>query len=187
MAESYRIDYKIVGQLFDTYILIEYDDNLYLIDQHAAHEKLLYDEYMKKIAYDKPDVQELMIAYLYENKKYAEVLLKHTDTLSKMGFEIEDFGNNIIKITAVPMEFINLDFEIFFDDLGELFQHEIDDISKISEIKRACGQEGLPQCHKRGQKTVGRRYKIHNGKFFPKRSAFAVSAWKACYDKIKQD
>ena len=45
MAESYRIDYKIVGQLFDTYILIEYDDNLYLIDQHAAHEKLLYDEY----------------------------------------------------------------------------------------------------------------------------------------------
>ena len=97
MAESYRIDYKIVGQLFDTYILIDYDDNLYLIDQHAAHEKLLYDEYMKKIAYDKPDVQELMIAYLYENKKYAEVLLKHTDTLSKMGFEIEDLAITLLR------------------------------------------------------------------------------------------
>ena len=168
MAESYRIDYKIVGQLFDTYILIEYDDNLYLIDQHAAHEKLLYDEYMKKIAYDKPDVQELMIAYLYENKKYAEVLLKHTDTLSKMGFEIEDFGNNIIKITAVPMEFINLDFEIFFDDLGELFQHEIDDISKISEIKELVAKKACRNAIKGGRKLSEDDIKYIMESFFQK-------------------
>ncbi|WP_283688922.1 DNA mismatch repair endonuclease MutL [Clostridium perfringens] len=94
---------KVIGQFNKTYILAEYDSTLYLIDQHAAHEKILFEKYSSDIAKKKVEIQPLMIPlvvtlptedYLYydENKEIFE----------KSGFKISDFGDNSIRIEEVP-------------------------------------------------------------------------------------
>lgn len=94
---------KVIGQFNKTYILAEYDSTLYLIDQHAAHEKILFEKYSSDIAKKKVEIQPIMIPlvvtlptedYLYydENKEIFE----------KAGFKISDFGDNSIRIEEVP-------------------------------------------------------------------------------------
>ncbi len=94
---------KVIGQFNKTYILAEYDSTLYLIDQHAAHEKILFEKYSSDIAKKKVEIQPLIIPlvvtlpiedYLYydENK----------DIFEKAGFKISDFGDNSIRIEEVP-------------------------------------------------------------------------------------
>ncbi|NGT51935.1 DNA mismatch repair endonuclease MutL [Clostridium perfringens] len=94
---------RVIGQFNKTYILAEYDSTLYLIDQHAAHEKILFEKYSSDIAKKKIEIQPLMIPlvvtlptedYLYydENKEIFE----------KAGFKISDFGDNSIRIEEVP-------------------------------------------------------------------------------------
>ncbi|WP_283695244.1 DNA mismatch repair endonuclease MutL [Clostridium perfringens] len=94
---------RVIGQFNKTYILAEYDFTLYLIDQHAAHEKILFEKYSSDIAKKKVEIQPLMIPlvvtlptedYLYydENKEIFE----------KAGFKISDFGDNSIRIEEVP-------------------------------------------------------------------------------------
>ncbi|WP_283691100.1 DNA mismatch repair endonuclease MutL [Clostridium perfringens] len=94
---------RVIGQFNKTYILAEYDSTLYLIDQHAAHEKILFENYSSDIAKKKVEIQPLMIPlvvtlptedYLYydENKEIFE----------KAGFKISDFGDNSIRIEEVP-------------------------------------------------------------------------------------
>ncbi|WP_255993155.1 DNA mismatch repair endonuclease MutL [Clostridium perfringens] len=94
---------RVIGQFNKTYILAEYDSTLYLIDQHAAHEKILFEKYSLDIAKKKVEIQPLMIPlvvtlptedYLYydENKEIFE----------KAGFKISDFGDNSIRIEEVP-------------------------------------------------------------------------------------
>ncbi|EOU1740088.1 DNA mismatch repair endonuclease MutL [Clostridium perfringens] len=94
---------RVIGQFNKTYILAEYDSTLYLIDQHAAHEKILFEKYSSDIAKKKVEIQTLMIPlvvtlptedYLYydENKEIFE----------KAGFKISDFGDNSIRIEEVP-------------------------------------------------------------------------------------
>lgn len=94
---------KVIGQFNKTYILAEYDSTLYLIDQHAAHEKILFEKYSEDISKKKVEIQPLMIPlvvtlptedYLYydENK----------DIFEKAGFRISDFGDNSIRIEEVP-------------------------------------------------------------------------------------
>ena len=94
---------RVIGQFNKTYILAEYDSTLYLLDQHAAHEKILFEKYSSDIAKKKVEIQPLMIPlvvtlptedYLYydENKEIFE----------KAGFKISDFGDNSIRIEEVP-------------------------------------------------------------------------------------
>ena len=94
---------RVIGQFNKTYILAEYDSTLYLIDQHAAHEKILFEKYSSDIAKKKVEIQPLMIPlvvtlptedYLYydENK----------EIFYKSGFKISDFGDNSIRIEEVP-------------------------------------------------------------------------------------
>ncbi|MGV1065263.1 DNA mismatch repair endonuclease MutL [Clostridium perfringens] len=94
---------RVIGQFNKTYILAEYDSTLYLIDQHAAHEKILFEKYSSDIAKKKVEIQPLMIPlvvtlptedYLYydENKEIFE----------KAGFKISNFGDNSIRIEEVP-------------------------------------------------------------------------------------
>lgn len=94
---------RVIGQFNKTYILAEYDSTLYLIDQHAAHEKILFEKYSSDIAKKEVEIQPLMIPlvvtlptedYLYydENKEIFE----------KAGFKISDFGDNSIRIEEVP-------------------------------------------------------------------------------------
>ena len=105
-----------VGKLFSTYLLIEDGQSLYLIDQHAAHERLLFEKFSAQINNRDIAAQPLLVPYILslnaQEKTGFEALLPN---LISLGFEIEEFGNNTYKVMAVPAIVADMDFKEFFD------------------------------------------------------------------------
>lgn len=97
-------DYKLIGQMFLTYIVLEENNTAYIVDQHAAHERLLYERLRKQIDQGKVVSQQLMVPQIL-NLNYAEA--RRFESLSKyfeeLGFEIEEFGSLSYAIRAVPV------------------------------------------------------------------------------------
>ncbi len=117
-----KINYKYIGSLFDTYILIEIEEKLYIIDQHAAHERLLYEQ-IKEMYYSKSkETQMLLIPSLVELKhNEQELVLRNKELFEETGFMLEEFGDNMIKISGVPNIGYDMDYvELFKDTLDEL-------------------------------------------------------------------
>lgn len=105
LDEKNLADHKVIGQLFDTYWLIEFDDKLFIMDQHAAHEKVLYERFMKRAMEGKPASQQLMPPQIITLTLAAgQVLKENLDIITQMGFEIESFGGNEYAVRAVPVE-----------------------------------------------------------------------------------
>ena len=93
LDEDNKDNYRIIGQLFDTYWLIEFEDRFYMMDQHAAHEKVLYERMMKKIREKHIDTQMIMPPVILTlNMNEEEVLKQNMQVFTKMGYEIEEFG-----------------------------------------------------------------------------------------------
>ena len=100
---SSRLKHKLIGQLFDTYWLIEYNDHLYIIDQHAAHEKVLYEKTVKSLKdrdYNSQMVEPPIILTLNPNEEL--LLNKYMEYFTHIGFEIEPFGGREFAVRAVP-------------------------------------------------------------------------------------
>ena len=96
-------EHRIIGQLFDTYWLIEFRDNLFIIDQHAAHEKVLYEKTMRSM--DKREYTSQILnppVILTLSIQEAETLRKHMQYFQEIGFEIEEFGGKEYALRAVP-------------------------------------------------------------------------------------
>lgn len=103
-------DHRIIGQIFETYWLIEFDDHLYIIDQHAAHEKVLYERTMKSLENKEFTSQTIYPPVLLTlNMQEEELLKKYMDYFKKLGFEIEPFGGKEYSVTAVPGNLFGLD------------------------------------------------------------------------------
>lgn len=103
-------DHRIIGQLFETYWLIEFDDQLYIIDQHAAHEKVLYERTMKTLANKEFTSQAIYPPVLLTlNMQEEELLKKYMGYFQKLGFEIEPFGGKEYSVTALPGNLFGLD------------------------------------------------------------------------------
>ncbi|GKU24714.1 DNA mismatch repair endonuclease MutL [Clostridium folliculivorans] len=94
---------RIIGQFNKTYIIGEYDDTMYLIDQHAAHEKILFEKYLKDIENSHIQVQSLLVPCVINliMDDY-EIILENKSIFEKAGFLIEDFGDNSILLKEVP-------------------------------------------------------------------------------------
>lgn len=98
-----RIKHKLIGQLFDTYWLVEFHEQLFIIDQHAAHEKVLYEKTMKSLKdrdYTSQLINPPIILTLNMNEEL--LLKKHLDYFTGIGFEIEHFGGKEYAVRAVP-------------------------------------------------------------------------------------
>ena len=112
------LDYKYIGVIFKTFILVEIKDTLYLIDQHAAHERILYEQV--KASYNEnsePDTQMLMIpSVLSLSHSEVELVKDNIEVFKKVGFIIEDFGDNTLKISGVPSIAYDLDSNTIFKD-----------------------------------------------------------------------
>lgn len=105
-----RKEHRIIGQLFETYWLIEFDNHLYIIDQHAAHEKVLYERTMKSLEEKEFTSQSIYPPVLLTlNMQEEELLKKYMDYFKKLGFEIEPFGGKEYSVTAVPGNLFGLD------------------------------------------------------------------------------
>lgn len=133
--------YKIVGQIFNTYIVLEKDKSMYLIDQHAAHERLLYNKFLKEIKNEKVVSQRLIESKVLELSSEDYMLLSNNMSIfRKLGFEIEDFGINTIIIRQVPMILGKpQNFSFIYEILDEVRNNNnIDNYFEDTIIKRAC-------------------------------------------------
>ncbi len=103
ISKSERIRHKMIGQLFGTYWLIEYADNLYIIDQHAAHEKVLYEKTMRRLKNKEFTSQQLNPPIILTLSMAEEELLnRFMDNFNELGYEIEAFGGREYAVRAVP-------------------------------------------------------------------------------------
>ncbi|MDR0931271.1 MAG: DNA mismatch repair endonuclease MutL [Clostridiales bacterium] len=95
--------YRIIGQAFDTYIIIEVGEKIYFIDQHAAHERKIYEELLKNGA---PAKQQLLISQrINVSPVEFEKIMSLRDELDKLSFEVDEFGDNCIIVRTVPQDF----------------------------------------------------------------------------------
>lgn len=122
LSEEAVRSYKILGQVFDTFWIAEYEDRLLFIDQHAAHEKVKYEALVKRIREGRMDSQLLAPPLVLNlSAKEANVWRQYRGYFDKMGFETEDFGGNAVTIRAVPCElFGHYEKEYFQTLLDEL-------------------------------------------------------------------
>ena len=111
-------DFKIIGTLYNTYILVEQNDIMYIIDQHAAHERLLFDKYRKQYEEKGIVVQDLLIPYVISvNDLEKAFIMDNLEELSILGFDVEPFGPNTFKVNTVPVTLKNINVNAFFVDI----------------------------------------------------------------------
>ena len=115
--------YKFIGSLFSTYLVIEMKDEIYIIDQHAAHERVMYEK-VKKNFYNnmEKDSQIMLLPDIIElSHKERAIVKENTDLFKKAGFIIEEFGDNTIRLIGVPSLCMDLDTkELFLEILDEI-------------------------------------------------------------------
>jgi len=116
--------HKIIGQIFLTYWLVQYEDNLYIIDQHAAHEKVLYEKLIKRLSSSQITSQMISPPVIVSlSAKEEDVLNKYGANIRNVGFEWENFGGQEYSICSVPTDLFNLSCKDYFiavlDDLAE--------------------------------------------------------------------
>ena len=122
LSKKARITHKIVGQVFDTYWIVEYDNKMFIIDQHAAHEKVLYERIVKRYRERENLSQEINPPIVVSlNMREEELLKKNMEHFKSFGYEIEEFGGNEYAIRAVPYDLLSLsDRDLFIEFLDSL-------------------------------------------------------------------
>ena len=115
--------YKFIGIAFATYIIIEIDNELYIIDQHAAHERIMYEKIKKNFYSDGEKDSQLMLLpdIINLTHKEMDIAKENIPVFEKAGFMLEQFGENTIKLTGVPNICIDLDTkQLFLETLDEI-------------------------------------------------------------------
>ncbi|MBU5336281.1 DNA mismatch repair endonuclease MutL [Intestinibacter bartlettii] len=133
-------DFKVIGTVLNTYIVLEKGTSMYLLDQHAAHEKVLYEEYMTKFKNQNIDMQMLLDPIVIELSSVDMLdVEKNLNLFMKFGFEIEIFGDNHIMVRGVPNIFGTAQSEKFIfqiiDNIGDLessYDLKMDKIASMS-------------------------------------------------------
>lgn len=111
--------YKYIGSIFSTYIVIEIQDEIYIIDQHAAHERIMYEKVKQNFCDNKEKDSQIMLLpdVITLSHKEKDVIKENEDIFEKAGFIYEDFGDNTIKLIGVPSMCIDLDTKQLFIEL----------------------------------------------------------------------
>ena len=126
LTDDARKKHRIIGQLFQTYWLIEYEDKLYIMDQHAAHEKVLFERMMAKLKekeFTSQAVSPPIVLSLDAHEQ--EMLETYLPEIKKFGYEIENFGGREYMISAVPDNLYHI-------DMKDLFIEMLDDFSNLT-------------------------------------------------------
>jgi len=126
LTESAKKQFSIIGQLFKTYWLIEFEDKLYIIDQHAAHEKVLYEKTMARLANKNFTSQRISPPIVMTlDARESEMLEKYRPQIEQFGYEVEHFGGKEYMISAIPDNLFNI-------DMKDLFIEMLDDFSNAT-------------------------------------------------------
>lgn len=126
LTESAKKQFSIIGQLFKTYWLIEFEDKLYIIDQHAAHEKVLYEKTMARLANKDFTSQRISPPIVMTlDARESKMLEKYRPQIEQFGYEVEHFGGKEYMISAIPDNLFNI-------DMKDLFIEMLDDFSNAT-------------------------------------------------------
>lgn len=127
LTSESRSEYQIMGQIFDTYWLVAFKDKLFIIDQHAAHEKVKYERFMKQLAMKTIQSQIINPPVIVTLSGREEAVLRESaDIFREMGFEIEEFGGNEYAIRSVPTDLYGCSEGDFFTEiLDELAEGQL--------------------------------------------------------------
>ena len=129
-----RIEYdecKYCGSAFNTYLIYEHRNSLYLIDQHAAHERLIYDRLKSQINERSIIRQPLLIPYVFDvNPAESLFMSNNLDALNELGFAVSHFGGNSYRVDEVPADLHEIDLQSFFNDI-------LAELNSYKEIKLA--------------------------------------------------
>lgn len=113
-----RRRHKLIGQVFETYWLVEFDEKLFIIDQHAAHEKVMYERFMADLRTKRQTSQMITPAVIVTlNMQEEELLKQHLDRFTSVGFEISHFGGRDYAISAVPGNLYGIADRTLFTEL----------------------------------------------------------------------
>ncbi len=153
-------EFRIVGQVLGTFWIIEMDNTVFMIDQHAAHEKVLYERTMKRLR----EKEEFATQAIFPAKivslsiREAECVMNNISVFNRMGFEIEEFGLSDIKVTGLPADFVDIDLDAMMKEvIGSLMSdrdHKNPDIlnDRIATISCKAAVKGntvLPEAEAR--------------------------------------
>lgn len=132
-----RANYKIIGQVFDTYWLVEFDNSLYIIDQHAAHERVLYEKTLREMK-TREFISQMISPPVILNltMQEAQLLRTYMDQFTRIGFEFEEFGQDSYAVRSVPAN-------LFSIAKKELLMEMIDSLSE--EVHRRQSSELLDE------------------------------------------
>lgn len=124
-----RESYQILGQIFDTYWLIAFKDKLFIMDQHAAHEKVRYERLLKELKNKTVTSQQITPpVVLHLDSKEEQALLSYRDYFTSLGFEIEEFGTGSVAIRSMPVDLYGCEETEFFREvLDELCENPMKD------------------------------------------------------------
>lgn len=125
LSEIAKPKHKLIGQVFDTYWIIQYEDKMYIIDQHAAHEKVMFEKLMDKLNNKEVNTQMInppIILNLSMNE--AALMEQYLPNFKEIGFEIEPFGGQDYAVRGIPADLYSLDsYEVLMDIVDNL-SHE---------------------------------------------------------------
>jgi len=147
-------NYKIIGQIFNTYWIIEHQNVMYIIDQHAAHERILFEEIREKLQSKKVNSQPLLRPMILNlSLEEIEILKDNEEIINEFGFEIEEFGQNKYALRSVPYIFNEPENANFFYDIIDalqinrtienIYDAKSDDIALISCKAAVKGNDNL--------------------------------------------
>lgn len=135
LTRENRSRYRMIGQVFDTYWMLQFENELLIIDQHAAHEKVKYERLMEQYRRNDVQAQQLMPPIILTLTGREETVLNsHADTFKSLGFEVEAFGGNEHALRSVPMDLYGCsEKEMFLEVLDELASDSLRSIRSIEE------------------------------------------------------
>ena len=131
-ADAQKIQYKFIGIAFNTYIILEIDNELYIMDQHAAHERIMYEK-VKKNFFNQTGEKASQLLLLPDiinlTHKEMDIAKDNMAMFRQAGFILEEFGENTIKLSGVPDVCVDLDTE-------ELFKETLDEINTVARTAK---------------------------------------------------
>lgn len=151
-------NFKIIGELFNEFIVLEKDDNFILIDFHAGHERLNYDKFNSQLEQKQLVVQNLLIPYTHDlTEQEVEFVLSLKDKLNELGFEVDRFGDKTIVINTIPVSLKDINLKSFVEDLV----HDMKNLQPKmnNEIKHYLMQKACKSSVKSGMKLTNEEIK----------------------------
>jgi len=125
LAKESVPNHRIIGQIFNTYWIVEFDDKMYMIDQHAAHEKVLYERTMAKLKEKEPMTQMIQPPMVISlSMREEQALSEYQEKFKELGFEIEHFGGKEYALYGVPADLLGLAEKEIFIELLDSFVEE---------------------------------------------------------------